>query len=405
MPKVQSLIVRPPNVFRERQSIDARIRHEVLAIDLAKRALRVRALESGGESWEGFDQLLIATGGIPRRPPLEHSDARGIFGVQTLNDGLAVRTFLEEEHPKKAVVVGGGYIGLEMAEALVARDLDVTLIEQRTQPMATFDPDMGAVISEGLTEMGIHVHTTETVVAFETIGAAVSAVLTTHGTIPADIVILGLGTAPNIGLAAEAGVPIGTSGSIAVDERMQAEVPGVWAAGDCAEKFHRVSKENVSIALGTHANKEGRVAGINLGGGQATFPGVLGTATSKVCGLELARTGLNELEATSAGFDHLSATVDSTTRAGYYPGAAEIKTKVVFERGSGRLLGGQIIGQEGAAKRIDVIAVALWNEMTVDEIVNLDLSYAPPFSPVWDPVLIAARKAAQTIEADAGGAD
>jgi NADPH-dependent 2,4-dienoyl-CoA reductase/sulfur reductase-like enzyme len=401
VPEVQSLIVRSPEEFSHRQSIDVRIRHEVVEIDINRRAVRVEARDAA-ESWERFDQLLIATGGTPRRPPLEHSDAQGIFGVQTLNDGLGVRAFLEQARPKKAVVVGGGYIGLEMAEALVERGLDVALIERRSQPMAAFDPDMGEVISEGLRKIGVDVHTSESVVAFETTGPAVSAVLTTHGTAPADIVILGLGTAPNIGLAAGAGVAIGPSGGVAVDGQMRTQTPGVWSAGDCAEKFHRVSKKKVSIALGTHANKEGRVAGINLGGGQATFPGVLGTATSKVCGLELARTGLNEFEARAAGFDHETATIDSTTRAGYYPGAADIKTKVVFQRGTGRLLGGQIIGQEGAAKRIDVVAVALWNEMTVDEMINLDLSYAPPFSPVWDPVLIAARKAAQLIEPDPG---
>jgi NADPH-dependent 2,4-dienoyl-CoA reductase/sulfur reductase-like enzyme len=207
-----------------------------------------------------------------------------------------------------------------------------------------------------------------------------------------------LGTAPNTELALASGLTIGTSGAIAVDSHMRTSTSGVWSAGDCAEKFHRVSGKGVSIPLGTHANKEGRVAGINLGGGDTTFPGVLGTATSKVCGLELARTGLSESQAKDAGFGFVGATVDSTTRAGYYPGAARIKTKLVVEQTSGRLLGGQIIGEEGAAKRIDVVATALWNEMTVDEMLNLDLSYAPPFSPVWDPVLIAARKATQLVE-------
>lgn len=399
VPDVQSLIVREPEEFRQRQSIDVRMRQEVVAVDLDARSLRVRAVDGSGESSEGFDQLLIATGGVPRRPPLEGSGARGIFGVQTLVDGLAVRAFLEDERPNRAVVVGGGYIGLEMAEALITRGVEVILIEQRSQPMVAFDPDMGETISQGLAKIGIEVCTNESVVAFETTGGVVSGVLTTYGAVPADVVILGLGTAPNSALAAAAGVGMGPSGAVAVDAHMRTGAVGVWAAGDCAEKWHRVSKKAVSIALGTHANKEGRVAGINLGGGEATFPGVLGTATSKVCGLELARTGLNELEATDAGFDFASATIDSTTRAGYFPGAADIKTKLVFERGSGRLLGGQIIGQEGAAKRIDVIATALWNEMTVDEIVNLDLSYAPPFSPVWDPVLIAARKAAQAVQA------
>jgi NADPH-dependent 2,4-dienoyl-CoA reductase/sulfur reductase-like enzyme len=389
----ERLIVRTPEVFRERQSIDVRMHQEVVEIDLDRRSIKARSTADGDESWEGFDELLIATGGIPRRPPLENSDARGIFGVQTLNDGLKVRAFLDRREPKKAAIVGAGYIGLEMAEALISRGLEVILIDQRTQPMSTFDPDMGEVIRHALTEMGIQVHTEESVISFETRSGEVSAVVTSHRTVPTDMVVLGLGTAPNTDLAIAAGVGIGPSGAIGVDPHMRTDVAGLWAAGDCAEKFHRVSRKGVSIALGTHANKEGRVAGINLGGGEATFPGVLGTATSKVCGLELARTGLNESEAAAAGLDYRSTTIDSTTRAGYYPGAGDIKTKLVFEKGSGRLLGAQIIGQEGAAKRIDVIATALWNEMSVEEMVSLDLSYAPPFSPVWDPVLIAARKA------------
>ncbi len=181
---------------------------------------------------------------------------------------------------------------------------------------------------------------------------------------------------------------------------MRTPVAGVWAAGDCTETFHRVSRRPVAIPLGTIANKQGRVAGINLGGGYATFPGVVGTAVTKICGVEVARTGLNERQATDAGFAHVSETVESTTRAGYYPGAKELTVKVVAERRSGRLLGAQIVGQEGAAKRIDVLATALWNEMTVDELLNVDLSYAPPFSPVWDPVLIAARKSWQAVEHD-----
>jgi NADPH-dependent 2,4-dienoyl-CoA reductase/sulfur reductase-like enzyme len=181
---------------------------------------------------------------------------------------------------------------------------------------------------------------------------------------------------------------------------METSTEGVWAAGDCAEKFHLVSRRPVTIALGTHANKEGRVAGINLSGGYATFPGVLGTAVSKVCGYEVATTGLGEKAAIDAGFEVVTAAVDSTTRAGYYPGASPIKTKFVVEQRSGRLLGAQIVGKEGAAKRIDVVAAALWNEMTVDEMLNLDLGYAPPFSPLWDPVLIAARKAWDAVQKD-----
>jgi len=172
----------------------------------------------------------------------------------------------------------------------------------------------------------------------------------------------------------------------------------VWAAGDCAEKFHRVSRRGVAIPLGTHANKEGRVAGIDIGGGYETFPGVVGTAVSKVCDLEVARTGLKEAECRASGFEYVVATVDSKTRAGYFPGAADIKTKLIVERRTGRLLGAQIIGRENAAKRIDALAVALWNGMSVDEMYHMDLGYAPPFAPVWDPVLIAARRAWEQVE-------
>jgi NADPH-dependent 2,4-dienoyl-CoA reductase/sulfur reductase-like enzyme len=185
---------------------------------------------------------------------------------------------------------------------------------------------------------------------------------------------------------------------------MRTKVEGVWAAGDCVESVHRLSGVRKVVALGTHANKQGRVCGINIGGGYATFPGVIGTAITKICELEVARTGLSEREAGEAGYEYVSAVVDSTTRAGYYPGAQPIRLKMIAERRSGRLLGAQIVGKDAAAKRIDVLAATIWNGMTVDEILGLDLSYAPPFSPVWDPVLIAARKAQDAVEGDISAA-
>ena len=397
---LNSLIVRRPETFRDKQQIEVRLRTEVTAIDLDKRAVRARDLDGGTELSENFDLLMIATGGSPVRPPLEGIDAAGIFGVQTLNDGVLVRQVVEDEKPKHAVVVGGGYIGLEMAEAFVVRGLHVTLVEAGPQPMATLDPDMSEMVADAMRGMGIDVLTNEPVVAFEQDASGhVQGVVTDERRLPADIVVLGLGTKPNVSVAESAGVEVGPSGGIAVDQQMQTSIEGVWSAGDCAEKFHLVSRTPVSIALGTHANKEGRVAGINIGGGYATFPGVVGTAVSKVCDLEVARTGLNEREAQEAGFDYLTATVDSTTRAGYFPGTAPIRTKMIVEKRSGRLLGAQIVGKEGAAKRIDALATALWNEMTVDHMLNMDLSYAPPFAPVWDPVLITARKAWEEVEA------
>ncbi len=394
VPDVESLVVRTPAVFRDKYSIDVRLGHEVVAVDLDRGAVLVHEAAGGAERWEGFDDLMVAAGAVPIRPPLPGADAGGVFGVQTLDDGVALRSYVVDRRPGRAVIVGGGYVGLEMAEALCALDVETHLVDAAEQPMSTLDPDMGALVAGALREFGTILHLGQQVRGFGT-GAdgCVVAVETSDGTIDAEVVVLGLGVKPNAALAEAAGVKIGPSGGIAVDRRMRTSAAGVWAAGDCAEKRHRVSDAPVAIALGTHANKEGRVAGVNLGGGYATFPGVIGTAVTKVGRLEVARTGLGEAEAAAAGFITEAVVSESTTRAGYYPGAAPITTKLVTERGTGRLLGGQIVGQEGAAKRIDAVALAVWNAMTVEELLGVDLSYAPPYSPVWDPVLSAARRA------------
>jgi NADPH-dependent 2,4-dienoyl-CoA reductase/sulfur reductase-like enzyme len=402
------LVVRTPEGFA-RRDIDVHIRHEVTAVDLDRRQVRIRNLDDPGpgEQVEPFDQLVIATGATPIRPALPGDEASGIYGVQVLDDGLALQRLLDDQdRPKRAVVIGGGYIGLEMAEALVTRGLEVTLVEKASQPMGTLDPDMGALVAEAIRGIGITLHLEEGVEGYEaTPDSRVSAVVTSERTLPADLVVLGLGTKPNSRLAEEAGLAIGPeTGGIVVDRRMRTTAEGVWAAGDCVEVHHRVSRRPAAIALGTHANKQGRVAGTNIGGGYATFPGVVGTAVSKICRLEIARTGLREVDARHDGFEIETVVVESTTRAGYFPGTQPITTKLIAERRSGRLLGAQIVGREGAAKRIDVLACALWNEMTVDEIAHLDLGYAPPFSPVWDPVLIAARKAWEQVEETAPGA-
>ncbi|WP_433338939.1 FAD-dependent oxidoreductase [Spirillospora sp. CA-294931] len=397
-----ALITRTPEVFRRDHDIDVRTRHEVTEIDLDRGAVRVRDLERAAERWESYDRLMIATGAVPTRPDLPGSDAEGIHGVQVLDDGLAIRRDLDRAKPRTAVVVGGGYIGLEMAEALVKAGLEVSLVDGAPQPMRTLDPDMGELVAGALRGVGVALYLGEQAEGFETSGGRVIAVRTSERVLPADVVILGLGVRPNSGLAEAAGVEIGSTGGIVTDRRMRTRAEGVWAAGDCVQTRHLVSGEPVAIALGTHANKQGRVAGINLGGGYATFPGVVGTAVSKICKVEVARTGLNEREAAAAGFDSFSVVVESTTRAGYYPGTTSMKTKLIAERRSGRLLGAQIVGEENAAKRIDGLAIALWNGMTVEQMTALDLGYAPPFSPVWDPILIAARKATEQAERDAG---
>jgi NADPH-dependent 2,4-dienoyl-CoA reductase/sulfur reductase-like enzyme len=396
------LISRTPDEFRVKHDIDMRIRSDVEAVDLERRTIRVRDLESRRTYDEPFDQLVIATGSVPMRPPIDGIDADGVYGVQTLDDGEALRAELESGEIRNVVVVGGGYIGLEIAEAAKGRGFEVTVVDLSETPIGTFDPDVGHFLADAVRGLGIDLLLGDGATRIETdADGRACAVHTASGRcLPADLVVLGLGVRPNVALAKAAGVPLGTSGGIAVDQRMRTHVDGVWAAGDCVESVHRLSGARKVVALGTHANKQGRVCGINLGGGYATFPGVIGTAITKICALEVARTGLSEQEAREAGYEYVTAFVDSTTRAGYYPGAQPIRLKMIAERRSGRLLGAQIVGKDGAAKRIDVLAATIWNAMTVDEILGMDLSYAPPFSPVWDPVLIAARKAQDAVESD-----
>lgn len=401
-----ALIARHPETFREEYQIDVRLRHEVVAIDPDRREVVARDLAAGGrEVREPFDQLLYATGAVPRRPDWVHDHTEGVFGVQTLDDGRRLRAWLDGgPPPTRAVVVGGGYIGVEMAEALIMRGLAVTLLERGDEPMSTVDPDMAARARQAMVDLGIDVRTRVRATGMRSAAGRISAVATDRGEFPADVLVLGLGVRPNTDLAAASGLPLGPTGGVRVDLRMRVVgMDGVWAAGDCVENVHRVTGQPVHVPLGTHANKQGRVVGINIGGGYATFPGVIGTAVTRVCDLEVARTGLREQDALAAGYEFVAVVAESTNRAGYLPGAETMAVKLIAERGSGRLLGGQIVGRSDAAKRIDTLAVALWNDMTVDEMTGLDLGYAPPYSPVWDPVLLAARKAVQKLHDE--GAD
>ncbi len=392
------LIARTPEVFRERHDIDVRTRHEVVAVDTERRTVTVRDLDGGTDVVEPYDELLLATGARPVRPPVPGIDARGVFGIQTLEDGQAVIDALSERAPTTAVVIGAGYIGLEMAEAMCLRGMEVTVVDRRATPMGTLDDDLGERVADALRGLGVRVLSSTEVVGIE-LGDDrwVTAVETSAGTLPADLVILGTGVEPLVELAEAAGIPIGPSGGIVTDRRQRTPVDGVWAAGDCAETFHRISQRPVSIPLGTIANKQGRVAGLNLGGGYGSFPGVLGTAVTKVCSLEIGRTGLGVEDARAAGFEVAYETIEARTQAGYLPTATPIVVKLLGERGTGRLLGAQILGEEGAAKRIDIVATALWNGMTAAELIDVDLAYAPPFSPVWDPVLVAARQLAGAV--------
>ncbi|MFB6957596.1 FAD-dependent oxidoreductase [Streptomyces sp. NPDC056309] len=392
------LIARTPEEHRAR-GIDLRMRTEVTEIDVAAGRVRARDVDSGAESWTSYDKLVIATGARPVRPDMPGADAPGVHGVQTLDDGQALLDSLTRARGRRAVVIGAGYIGVEMAESLIKRGYEVTVVNRGREPMSTLDPDMGRLVHRAMSGLGITmVDDAEVTKVLTGDDGRVRAVATADAEYPADVVVLGIGVRPETALARAAGLPLGARGGLLTDRAMRVRGhENIWAGGDCVEVLDLVSGQLRHVPLGTHANKHGQIIGTNAAGGYATFPGVVGTAVSKVCDLEIARTGLREKDARRVGLKFETVTIESTSRAGYYPGASPMTVKMIAERRTGRLLGVQIVGREGAAKRVDIAAVALTAGLTVEQMTALDLGYAPPFSPVWDPVLVAARKAAAKV--------
>jgi NADPH-dependent 2,4-dienoyl-CoA reductase/sulfur reductase-like enzyme len=392
------LIVRSPEKHRER-GIDARIHQEVVAIDLGARELTVRDHEERKEHTEPFDQLVVATGAVAVAPSIPGADtvepSRTVDAAERIDERL-------RRGGKRGVVIGAGYIGLEMAEALRKRKLDVTLLDIADQVMnVALDPDMAEHVQEGAEQEGIDVRLGAKVEQIECDDDGhANAVVVDGERIAADTIVLATGVKPETSIARDAGLATGESGGLTVDDRQRCPGhDGVFAAGDCVESWHRLLEKPMNVQLGTHANKQGRIAGINATGGDAAFPGVLGTAVSRICEREIARTGLTEREVREqTDLDVVAEMVESTTRAGYYPGTGPIWVKLVAERGSGRLVGGQLVGVEGAAKRVDVLAAAIWMGMTVQELELLDLGYAPPVAPVYDPLLVAASATVRALE-------
>jgi NADPH-dependent 2,4-dienoyl-CoA reductase/sulfur reductase-like enzyme len=390
VPDRDRLIARSPAAFAA-QDIDLRIDTRAEEIDLAAGAVRT----SDGKRL-GYDSLVVATGGKPFRPPIPGLDAAGVYGVHRLADGADIRAAIAAG-AERAVVLGGGYIGLEMAEVLQTRGLPVTVVLADPLPMAQLDTDMAERVCKAMWDMGIEVQTDQPVREIEVdADGAARAVRTDAGTYECDLVVLGLGMGPEVALAREAGLQIGVTGAIDVARNQRSRShPEVFAAGDCSQTFHRLTGEPAHVALGTHANKQGRIAGSVIGGRPARFAGVLGTSMTKVGDLEVARTGLCTTQAEDGGFDFRTELIEGTTKAGYFPGAAPIAIKLITERGSGLLLGAQVVGGPGSGKRIDVLATAIWAGMTAEQLAGSDLSYAPPFSPTYDPVVVAARVASR----------
>jgi NADPH-dependent 2,4-dienoyl-CoA reductase/sulfur reductase-like enzyme len=383
---LEQLVARSPQEHRDQSHIDVRVRHEVMSIDLPSGRLEVRDHVRGRTIQVPFDMLLLGMGARPIRPDIPGVDLPIVHGVQTLHDAIQLLQYAERSRCSDVVVVGGGYIGLELAEAFVERQARVTVIESQPHVMSTLDGDIAATIEEAMRKLGIELRLNTEVIGFEE-----DAVVTRDGRIAADLVIVGIGVEPNSALARDAGIELGVRRSVRVDRRQRTSAPNVWAAGDCVESFHIVSRRPVYVALGTVANRQGRVAGINIGGGYAAFAGIVGTAVTRICATEISRTGLNEREARDAAFETVTATVDSTTTASYFPEAPKITVKLLAERRSGRIIGAQIVGGRGAGKRIDVAAAAITAGMDAGQLVDLDFGYAPPVSPLWDPIASAAR--------------
>jgi NADPH-dependent 2,4-dienoyl-CoA reductase/sulfur reductase-like enzyme len=385
----ERLVARTPEQFAERD-IEVRTRHRVESFDPGSKRLSVRDLATGGTFEDSYDRLVIATGAKATVLPVEGADLNGVFSLRFLSDADKVLSYLRERSPRRAVVVGGGYIGLEVAENLIALGMEVSLVEAAERVAPGHDPEVSERVEAHLEEKGVRLFAGAPVESFSG-EERVRGVRLGETEVPADLCVVGVGIKPNVELARKAGAKLGESGAIRVDRHMRTSLPDVWAAGDCVESTNLITGESGWTPLGDTANQMGRVAGTNavLGEDALEFPGVLGTGVFKVFDLAVGKTGLSENEAREAGFEPVCAEVESPDRAGYYPGREEVFLKLVADGGSERVVGAQAVGS-GADKLTDVCATALWGGLSVSDLVNLDLAYAPSYGPALSPVIQAA---------------
>ncbi|MFV8826309.1 FAD-dependent oxidoreductase [Alkalihalobacterium sp. APHAB7] len=385
IPSTEKLIARDVETFREKYKIDARTYHEVNQIDTNEKTVSGFNLKNNERFTIEYDKLLIATGADPVIPNWKGRDLKGIHTIKTIPDIKDLQENLSQ-HVKKATIIGGGYIGLEMAENLVDIGLEVAIIEQQNQLATIFDEDMANLIHDEAKKHGVHLYLNESVQSFEGADGVVQKINTNQQQIDTDLVIIAVGARPNTGFLKDTDLHFFANGAIIVDAYMKTNLEDVWAAGDCATQFHRVKQKNDHIPLGTHANKQGRVAGLNMVGIPRLFKGVTGTSILKFFDLTLARTGLNETEVQQLGLKYEIISGETLHIAGYYPDPKRLQLKMIYDKATTRLLGAQVIGEEGVDKRIDVLSVALHHNMTVAELEDLDLAYAPPYNGVWDPI-------------------
>ena len=385
----EELTLQTPESFFSRFRVAMRVRHEVTAIHPDKKTVSVTNLETGEEFEEGYDKLILSPGAKPTQPRLPGVGLDKLFTLRTVEDTFRIKAYISENHPKSAVLAGGGFISLELAENLRELGMEVTIVQRPKQLMNPFDPDMAAFIHSEMRRHGVKLALGHTVEGFEEKDGGVDVLLKDEAPLHADMVVLAIGVSPDTQLAQDAGLELGVKGSIVVNDRMETSVPDIYAAGDAVQVKHFVTGQDVLLSLAGPANKQGRIAADNICGGDSHYTGSQGSSVIKVFDMTAATTGVNETNAKKAGLDVDTVILSPMSHAGYYPGGKVMTMKVVFEKETYRLLGAQIVGYEGVDKRIDVLATAIRAGLKATELKDLDLAYAPPYSSAKDPVNMA----------------
>ncbi len=390
--KAEDLAPFSPEKLRATRRIDARVLHRVEEIQPHRRMVRVRNLAAGTTSEEKYDRLVLATGSRPRRLGMAGEELRNVFRLKALDEGIALRKFVVQEHPRTAVIIGGGYIGMEMADALRSLGIDVTILHNAVLPMKGLEREARESVRDELEKNGVRfVGPAQTGGLVRGGDAKITHVLTSDGSFESGIVIVAIGVEPNADLARAAGVRTGASGGIQTDRRQQTSVDNIYAAGDCCEVKDLVTGRQVYIPLATIASKAGWTAGENAAGGSAVFRGAIRAIAVRVFGLEVARVGASEEDARAAGFRTVSETITGWSRVAVMPGSERVSVRLIADGKTGRLLGANVWGREGAVLRANTLAAAIQQKVTIGEMQEWDLAYSPPFTPLWDPLLVAAN--------------
>lgn len=396
---IHNLITYTPEYMKKERDIDVNILHEVTGINIQEKHVNVKNLTTGKTFKQPYGHLMIATGAMPVIPPIPGIDNKNVFTLRNIEDGLKIKEYLSSRKVKRATILGAGFIGLEVAEALRNWGIEVLVFEMLPEILPQLDRELAKLIEDELKKNQVLLYKNTKVIRFDATGENGLKIITEGGGVfDADMVIVSVGVRPNTALAKSAGIETGPKGGIVVDRHMRTSAPNIWAAGDCTETHHLITKRPTYVPLGTTANKQGKIAGENILGGKATFPGVLGTQVTKIFEIYVATTGLNEAAAKDAGIEAVSAKIVHRDKASYYPGSKPIHVKNILDKKSGKILGAQLVGSEGVGKRIDVFVTAITAGMTVYELNELDLAYAPPVAPVYDPILIAASAAIKALQ-------